>query len=159
FIASALGLTFPQLVRVLIDAAFVQHDAARLNRVAVALVGVFAAQAGFSFLRSYLLSSTGERVVADVRTQLYAHLISLPAAFFASRRVGELTSRMASDVSVIQSVTTGAITELLRTSLVLIGGVSIIAITNLRLTLLMLSIVPVVIVSAHFYGRYIRKLS
>ena len=159
FIASALGLAFPQLVRLLIDAAFVERDSARLNTVAVALVAVFAAQAGFSFLRSYLLSYTGERVVADVRIQLYGHLIGLPVAFFASRRVGELTSRMASDVSVIQTVTTGSFTELLRTTLVLVGGITIIAITNLRLTLLMLAIVPVVIIAAHFYGRYIRRLS
>jgi ATP-binding cassette, subfamily B, bacterial MsbA len=159
FIASGLGLAFPQVVRWLIDAAFLEHDAARLNRLALVLVGLFATQAAFSFLRSYLLAYTGERIVADVRVQLYHHLTSLPVAFFASRRVGELTSRMASDVSVIQTVTTGSFTELLRASLVLVGGVTIIAITNLRLTLLMLAIVPLVIISAHFYGRYIRRLS
>jgi subfamily B ATP-binding cassette protein MsbA len=159
FIASGLGLAFPQVVRWLIDAAFIEHDAARLNSLALMLVGLFTAQAAFSFLRSYLLAYTGERIVADVRTQLYNHLTSLPVAFFASRRVGELTSRMASDVSVIQTVTTGSFTELLRSSLILVGGITIIAITNLRLTLLMLAIVPVVIILAHFYGRYIRRLS
>jgi ATP-binding cassette, subfamily B, bacterial MsbA len=158
-IASALGLAFPQVVRMLIDAAFVERDAGELNRLAIVLVGLFATQAAFSFLRSYLLSYTGERIVADVRTQLYTHLTSLPVSFFASRRVGELTSRLASDVSVIQTVTTGTFTELLRSSLVLIGGVAIIAVTNLHLTLLMLAIVPVVILSAHFYGRYVRRLS
>jgi len=159
FIASGLGLAFPQVVRWLIDAAFIERDSARLNSLALLLVGLFTAQAAFSFLRSYLLAYTGERIVADVRIQLYNHLTSLPVAFFASRRVGELTSRMASDTSVIQTVTTGSFTELLRASLVLVGGITIIAITNLRLTLLMLAIVPVVIISAHFYGRYIRRLS
>jgi ATP-binding cassette, subfamily B, bacterial MsbA len=159
FIASGLGLAFPKVVQWLIDAAFIEHDSARLNSLALLIVGLFVAQAAFSFLRSYLLAYTGEHVVADVRTQLYNHLTSLPVAFFASRRVGELTSRMASDVSVIQTVTTGSFTELLRSSLVLVGGITIIAITNLRLTLLMLAIVPVVIISAHFYGRYIRRLS
>ena len=159
FIASGLGLAFPQVVRWLIDAAFIGHDSARLNRLALLLVGLFVAQAAFSFLRSYLLTYTGERVVADVRVQLYDHLTSLPVAFFASRRVGELTSRMASDISVLQTVTTGSLTELLRSSLVLVGGVTIISITNLRLTLLMLAIVPLVIIAAHFYGRYIRRLS
>src|SRR5262249_44511887 len=95
FIASGLGLAFPQVVRLLINAAFVEHDSAKLNRLAVVLVGVFAIQAVFSFLRSYLLSYTGERIVADVRTQLYEHLTGLPAQFFAGRRVGELTSRLA----------------------------------------------------------------
>src|SRR5689334_15950081 len=101
FMASGLGLTFPQVVRWLIDAAFIEHDSARLNSFALLLVGLFIALAAFSFLRSYLLAYTGERIVADVRIQLYNHLTSLPVAFFASRRVGELTSRTASDVSVI----------------------------------------------------------
>ena len=158
-VAGALGLAFPQVVRLLINAAFVERDLAKLNRLALMLVGVFATQAGFSFLRTYLLSYTGERIVADVRTQVYNHLTSLPVSFFANRRVGELTSRLASDVSVVQTVTTGSITELLRSSLLLIGGVTIIFITNFRLSLLMLAIVPIVIVSAHLYGRYVRKLS
>ena len=158
-IAGGLGLAVPQVVRMLIDAAFVYRDSQKLNDLVILLVGVFAAQAGFSFLRTYLLSYTGERIVADVRTQLYNHLTGLPVAFFANRRVGELTSRMASDVSVVQTTTTGSITELLRLSIMLIGGVIIIFITNTRLSLLMLGIVPVVIISAHLYGRYVRKLS
>ncbi len=158
-VAGALSLAFPPVVGMLIDAAFVERDSSKLNRLALLLVVVFAAQAGFSFLRTYLLSYTGERIVADVRTQVYNHLISLPAAFFANRRVGELTSRLASDVSVVQTVTTGTVTELLRLSLLLVGGVTIIFITNTRLSLLMLAIVPVVVVAAHFYGRYIRRLS
>ncbi|MFL6214966.1 MAG: ABC transporter ATP-binding protein [Blastocatellia bacterium] len=159
FIAGGLGLLFPLIVRWLIDAAFIERDAARLNRLALTLIGLFITQAAFSFLRSYLLTYTGERIVTDVRIQLYNHLTSLPVAFFASRRVGELTSRMASDIGVLQTVTTGSLTELLRSSLLLIGGITIIAVTNLRLTLLMLAIVPVVIITAHFYGRYIRRLS
>ena len=158
-IAGALGLAFPQVVRMLIDAAFVDRDSHKLNRLALLLVAVFALQAAFSFLRTYLLSYTGERIVADVRTQVYNHLTGLPVAFFANRRVGELTSRLASDVSVVQTATTGSVTELLRLSLMLVGGVTIIFITNTRLTLLMLAIVPVVIVAAHFYGRYVRRLS
>jgi subfamily B ATP-binding cassette protein MsbA len=159
FIAGGLGLLFPQVVGMLIDAAFVQRDSQKLNRFALVLVGVFATQAAFSFLRTYLLSYTGERIVADVRTQLYNHLTALPVSFFANRRVGELTSRLASDVSVVQTVTTGSITELLRSGLLLVGGITIIFVTNVKLSLLMLAIVPVVIVSAHLYGRYVRKLS
>ncbi|HJQ67504.1 MAG TPA: ABC transporter transmembrane domain-containing protein [Blastocatellia bacterium] len=158
-IAGLLGLAFPQVVRLIIDAAFTNKDAARLNRFALLLIAVFAAQALFSFLRSYLLSYTGERIVADVRVQVYAHLTELPISFFASRRVGELTSRLASDVSVVQTVTTGSVTELLRLAIILFGGVAIIAITNTRLTLIMMAIVPVVILSATFYGRYVRRLS
>jgi subfamily B ATP-binding cassette protein MsbA len=159
FIAGGLGLLFPLVVRLLIDAAFVERNSARLNRLALTLIVLFITQAAFSFLRSYLLTYTGERIVTDVRIQLYHHLTSLPVAFFASRRVGELTSRMASDIGVLQTVTTGSFTEMLRSGLLLVGGITIIAVTNLRLTLLMLAIVPVVIITAHFYGRYIRRLS
>ena len=158
-IAGLLGLAFPQVVGLLIDAAFVQRDSHRLNQLAVLLVGLFATQAGFSFLRTYLLSYTGERIVADVRTQLYNHLTGLTVAFFSNRRVGELTSRLASDVTIVQTVTTGSVTELLRSGMLLVGGITIIFITNIRLSLLMLAIVPVVIVAAQFYGRYVRRLS
>lgn len=158
-IAGVLGLAVIQVVKMLIDSAFVNHDSQRLNQLVLVLVTMFAAQAGFSFLRTYLLSYTGERIVADVRTQLYNHLTRLPVAFFADRRVGELTSRMASDVSVVQTTTTGSVTELLRLSIMLIGSVTIIFVTNMRLSLVMLAIVPVVILSAHLYGRYVRKLS
>jgi subfamily B ATP-binding cassette protein MsbA len=158
-IGSVLGLAFPQVVRLLIDAAFDKRDSRQLNLLAALLVGLFAVQAVFSFLRSYLLSYTGERVVADVRTQLYRHLTGLPVAFFAGRRVGELTSRVASDVSIIQTVTTGSLAELLRITLMLVGGVTIIAITNPTLTLIMLSVVPVVVLAATYYGRYVRRMS
>ena len=158
-IAGALGLSFPQVVRMLIDAAVIERDSQKLNKLVLLLIGVFASQAGFSFLRTYLLSYTGERIVADVRTQLYNHLVALPVSFFASRRVGELTSRLTSDVTVVQTVTTGSIAELLRSSIMLVGGVTIIFITNTRLSLVMLAIVPVVIVAANVYGRYVRRLS
>jgi subfamily B ATP-binding cassette protein MsbA len=158
-IAGGLGLASPRVVGMLIDAAFVRHDSHRLNILALLLVGLFAVQAGFSFLRTYLLSYTGERIVADVRTELYNHLTSLTVSFFANRRVGELTSRLTSDVTVVQTVTTGSITEFLRSSLLLVGGVTIIFITSPRLSFLMLAIVPVVIVAAHLYGRYVRRLS
>jgi len=158
-IAGVLGLAFPQVVRMLIDAAVVEHDSQKLNKLVLFLISLFALQAGFSFLRTYLLSYTGERIVADVRTQLYNHLTALPAAFFANRRVGELTSRLTSDVTVVQTVTTGSITELLRSSILLIGGVTIIIVRNTRLSLMMLAIVPVIILSANFYGRYVRRLS
>src|SRR5262245_1312319 len=89
-IAGLLGLSFPKVVQFIVDAAFTHKDPVRLNQYALLLIGIFACQAAFSFLRSYLLSYTGERIVADVRTQVYAHLIELPVSFFAKRRVGEL---------------------------------------------------------------------
>lgn len=158
-IGSALGLAFPLVVRFLVDAAFIEHNSEKLNKYSLILVGVFVGQAFFTFIRSYLLSYTGERIVADLRTQVYAHLIRLPVPFFADRRVGELTSRLASDVSVVQTITTTRFTELVRLCLVLVGGVTMIAITNTRLTLLLLILAPVLVLSSAAYGRYVRRLS
>jgi subfamily B ATP-binding cassette protein MsbA len=158
-IATGAGLIFPQIIKTIIDAAFTENDSTKLNNAAYLMFGIFALQAMFSFLRTYLLSYTGERIVADVRTQLYTHLTALPASFFASRRVGELTSRLTSDVSIIQTVTTGSITELLRQGLMLVGGIAIIAYTNPFLTLVMLGIIPVITLAAAFFGRYVRRTS
>lgn len=158
-LAGGLALSFPQVVSRIIDSAFVERNLDKLDQFTLLLVGVFAFQATFSFLRSYLLAYTGERIVADVRKQVYTHLTSLPFSFFAGRRVGELTSRLASDVTVVQTVTTGSLTELLRLSLMLVGGIAIIAWTNPRLTLVMMGVIPPVILSAHYYGRYVRRMS
>ena len=158
-LGTGFGLAAPQLVRLLIDAAFVAHDTAGLNRAAVLLVLAFAGQTGFGFLRQFLLSMVGERVIADLRLELYTHLTTLPVGFFADRRVGELTSRLASDVTVLDTVTSGSLAELLRQGLVLIGGVTIIAVTSPRLTLVMLSVVPIVIGLGVIYGRYARRIS
>jgi len=158
-IASGAGLLFPQIIKTIIDASFTENDSTKLNQAAYLMFGLFAVQALFSFLRTYLLSYTGERIVADVRNQLYTHLTALPASFFASRRVGELTSRLTSDVSIIQTVTTGSFTELMRQGLMLVGGIAIIAYTNPFLTLVMMAIIPVITISAAFFGRYVRRTS
>lgn len=158
-IGNLMGLAFPQLVRVLIDAAFIERNISKLNQTLLFIIALFGVQAIFGFVRSYLLAYAGERIVADLRVQLYTHLIHLPLTFFDNRRTGELTSRLASDVTVIQAATTSSFTELLRQSLILVGGVTIILITNTRLTLIMLAIVPLIVITTVFYGRYVRRVS
>jgi ATP-binding cassette, subfamily B, bacterial MsbA len=160
FIAGAMNLTFPQLMRMIADAAFTpKKDLTELNRFTLLLVGVFAVQAVFAFLRFYLIASTGQRILADVRKRVYTHLLKLPLSFFANRRVGELTSRLSSDVITIQGVATSGITTLLRLSVHTLGALTIIIVTNTRLTVLMLLIVPPVVFSSVLYGRYIRRIS
>lgn len=159
FAAGLLNLAYPQIVRMLIDATITERNSQKLNNLVLLLIGTFGVQAAFSFLRTYLLSYTGERIVADVRSEVYTHLTGLSISFFSNRRVGELTSRLGSDVTMIQTAATSVVMELLRGGLLLVGGVVIIAVTNLRLTLTMLAIVPLIIVAALFYGRYVRRLS
>ena len=159
FAGNLLGLAFPKLVQFLIDAAFVDRDYAKLNRIGLIILITFAIQAVFAFVRLYLFSFISERVLADIRTKLYNHLTHLPLSFFDNRRTGELVSRVTSDVTVIQTATTTSLSELLRQLFILVGGITIIAITNPKLTLIMLAIVPLVVVLTIVYGRYVRRLS
>jgi subfamily B ATP-binding cassette protein MsbA len=158
-VGNLIGLAFPKLVQYLIDAAFVDRDYAKLNKIALVIFASFAVQALFGFVRSYLFAFVSERILADIRTQIYTHLIGLPLTFFDNRRTGELVSRVTSDVTVIQTATTTSLTELLRQSMILVGGITIIAITNPKLTAVVLAIVPLVVLLTVFYGRYVRRMS
>jgi ATP-binding cassette, subfamily B, bacterial MsbA len=158
-IGNIIGLAFPKLVQYLIDAAFIDRDYAKLNRIGLIILASFAVQAVFGFVRSYLFAFASERILADIRTQVYTHLIRLPLTFFDNRRTGELVSRITSDVTVIQTATTTSLTELLRQSMILVGGIAIIAITNPKLTAVILAIVPMVVLLTVFYGRYVRRMS
>ncbi len=158
--AAGCGLALPQLLRLLIDAALVQQNGPRLNQVMLVLVAVLCGQVLFGFLRTYLLTTTGERIVADIRLEISRNLLRQSASFFIRRSVGELTARVASDVAMLSYALTGLFGELVRQTLVLIGSIVIIATMNLRLTMVMLSIVPVVVVAALMvYGGYLRRVS
>src|SRR5690348_7833798 len=93
-LAAAAGLAFPRVVGWLLDSAFTARDATRLDRIALALLAIFAAQGVMNFVQVLLLSSTAERVIARLRGELFAHLVRLSPGFFAERRSGELTSRL-----------------------------------------------------------------
>ncbi len=158
-VASGLGLIFPQFVGQFFDGFVSGSSATALNRVVILLLIVFLVQAIFNFLRTYLLALVGEGVVADMRTALYRHLIFLPVRFFESRKTGEITSRLTSDVSVVQGAVSQALAQLINQSVLLLGSIVLLFITNLRLTLLMLAVVPVVVLAAAFFGRRLRKIS
>jgi subfamily B ATP-binding cassette protein MsbA len=158
-VSSALSLVFPQFAGRFFDTVFSADSLARLDRVVLLLLLIFAVQAVFNYLRSYLLALVGEGVVADLRRALYEHLISLPLRFFETRKIGEITSRLTSDVAVVQNAVSVALAQLVSQTFLLVGGVAIILITNLRLTLLMLAVVPVIVLAAAFFGRRLRKIS
>ncbi len=113
-ISAAIGLAFPLIVRHMMDAAFENRDASALNSIAILLLVIFAAQAVFNFVQVYLLSASAEKVVAGLRTQLFAHLLTLSPGFYAERSSGELTSRLASDCSTLQIVLSHQMAECLR---------------------------------------------
>ena len=146
-------------MRYLLDAAFELKDRGALDRIALGLLGVFAVQGVANFVQVFLLSSSTERIVATLREQTFAHLIRLSPAFFTERRTGELTSRLSSDLALLQSLLSTWISELSRQTLFLIGGIAMMFVTNPRLTLTTLAVVPVVVVAAFTFGRALRKAS
>ena len=158
-VAAAVGLAFPQVVRKLLDAAFQQHDRALLDRIAIGLVLAFALQGVMNFVQVYLLTGTSERVVAKLREDVFAHLIHLSPGFYTERRTGELTSRLSADLAVLQTLMGSWISELSRQSLFLVGGIVMLALTHPHLTATTLAGVPVVVGSAFFFGRRLRRAS
>src|SRR5207244_1191430 len=101
-----------------------------VNAIALLLMLALAVQASCSFFQTYWLTEVGERALADLRRDTYARVIRLPMAFFAQRRVGELASRIATDLSQIQSTLTGSIPQFLGQLVVLAGGITLIALTS-----------------------------
>jgi ATP-binding cassette, subfamily B, bacterial MsbA len=158
-VAAAVGLAFPQVVRELLDAAFEHHDRGLLNRIAIALIALFALQGVMNFVQVYLLTSTTERVVAALREDVFAHLVRLSPGFFTERRSGELTSRLSADLAVLQSLMSTWISEMSRQSLFLIGGLVLLTLTHTRLTVTTLAVVPVVVGAAFLFGRKLRRAS
>ncbi|MFL6333087.1 MAG: ABC transporter ATP-binding protein [Pyrinomonadaceae bacterium] len=158
-VASALSLIGPQLIRRMLDAAFIGFDQEKVNYYLKFLCGIYLLQAAFSFVRTYLFSYVGERIVADLRRQLHRHLLRLSMSFFAENRVGELTSRHSSDVTLIQTAASASVIELIRNGLIFVGCTLIIAVTNLRMTVFMLSVVPPLMICAMLFGRYLRRQS
>jgi subfamily B ATP-binding cassette protein MsbA len=158
-LSAGVGLAFPQIVRHLLDAAFVHHDRRMLDRIALLLMGLFALQALSNFAQTYLLSSTGERVLARLRQDLFEHLIRLSPAFFAERRTGELVSRLSADVGTIQGLVSFQISEFARQTLYLVGGIVLLTLTNPRLMATALVVIPFVVGSAMFFGRRLRRAS
>lgn len=158
-VAAGGGLVFPLVLQYLLDAAFVLKDKSALNQSAILLVVIFAVQGLMNFTQVYILSATTERIIATLRERTYQHLIHLSPAFFSDRRSGELTSRLSSDLSVLQSFFSTWLSELSRQSLLLIGGVVMLSITNPHLTLTTLAVVPLVVGAALIFGRALRTAS
>jgi subfamily B ATP-binding cassette protein MsbA len=158
-LAAAAGLTFPLIVRYLLDAAFVDGNERQLDLIALGLLGLFAVQAALNFVQVYLLSSTSERIVSRIREDLFAHLVRLSPGFFTERRTGELTSRLSADIGVLQTVLSHYISELARQVLFLIGGVVLLTLTHPRLTIVTLTVAPIVVGIAVLFGRALRRAS
>jgi ABC-type multidrug transport system fused ATPase/permease subunit len=152
------ALAFPKLLGMLVDCVNAK-DLTKATNIALGLMLILFLQSFFSFFRLSLFINFTENTLANLRLALYSNLVKLPMTFFSQKRVGELNSRISSDISQIQDTLTSTIAEFLRQFILIIGGVIFLATISLRLTLMMLSIVPVVAVAAVVFGRFIRKYS
>ncbi|MBC8070509.1 MAG: ATP-binding cassette domain-containing protein [Deltaproteobacteria bacterium] len=158
-VASGLGLLYPAYFGDVIDAAFSDKSLGDLDRSTTILLVVFLLQAVFVFFRHYLMSWVGERVVADLRTLVYRHLLAMPLGFFRRKRTGELLSRLSDDVGRVQNTIGADLSMALRNGFTLIGGIAILAFTNPFLTAVMLAVIPPMTIAARFWGRKIRSLA
>ena len=130
-----------------------------LNTTLLLIFCQLALQTIFSFMRVYLLTSAGERSLADMRKDVYSKLLTMPMSFFSERRVGELSNRISSDLSQIQDAITFTLAEFLRGIFTLIIGLLVIFLISAKLALMMLAVVPLLAIVAVIFGKQIRKMS
>jgi ABC transporter fused permease/ATP-binding protein len=157
--ASAINLVYPWAMRLVIDGALTHRDLDELNRIVLVMVGVFVVNAVLVWLRHYSISWLGERVVADLRGLVFDRVLAQPLAWFHERRSGELVGRLASDVTVVEGVVGSQLSMALRNGLQLIGALVMLFVIDVKLTLLMLAIVPPITLATIYFGRRIRKMA
>ena len=158
-VAAGTVLAFGACLRALIDRGFTQGRPDVLNYALASLLAVAVVLAIASGARFYLVSWLGERVVGDLRRDLFAHVIRLGPAWFEIKRSGDVMSRISADAQLIEQVIGSSASVALRNSLMCIGGVAMLVITNPKLALLVLAVVPLVVAPIILFGRKVRALS
>ncbi|MXO04208.1 ABC transporter ATP-binding protein [Flavobacterium sp. HBTb2-11-1] len=157
-LTGATALAFPKLMGMLVDCVKNKNND-EANQIALGLIVILFLQSFFSFFRLSLFVNFTENTLANLRLALYTNLVKLPMTFFSQKRVGELNSRISADITQIQDTLTTTIAEFLRQFILIIGGIILLATESFKLTLLMLSVVPLVAIAAVVFGRFIRKYS
>lgn len=152
------ALAFPKLMGLLIDCVK-NRNMSQANSIGLGLIVILLCQSVFSFFRLSLFINFTENTLVNLRSALYSNLVKLPMTFFSQKRVGELNSRISSDITQIQDTLTSTIAEFLRQFILIIGGIILLASESIKLTLMMLSVVPLIAVAAVIFGRFIRKYS
>jgi len=146
-------------LRYVVDEGFAAGDPAVLDRAVLILLGVVSVLAAASFIRFYLMSWIGERVVADIRRTVFDHVLTLSPGFFELTRTGEVISRLTTDTTLLQMVVGSSVSIALRHLLMMAGGLAMLIITSPKLTFLVLLVVPLVVLPIVVFGRRVRRLS
>ena len=156
---AGLTLSLGQGVRLMVDEGFAASSVEGLkDAVAFFSILVVTVSVG-AYFRFYMVSWLGERVVADIRKTLYRHLVTLPPSFFEDNLSGEIQSRITTDTTLLQTVIGSSFSFALRNALTFVGGITLMFITNLKLSLIVLVAVPLVVFPMVFFGRKVKKLS
>ena len=158
-VSAAAWLVLGQGVRVVVDAGIVADDTQTLNNMMLVVLGITLLGSAAAFVRMYLTLGLGERVSADIRSEVYAHLLTLSPAFFEKTRTGEVISRFTSDTTVLQTVIGMGLSMLLRSSITFVGALALMLVTSPLLTLYVLIAVPVVLLPIRWIGPRVRFFS
>lgn len=159
FAASGITLIYPWAARQAVDVGMGGTTSHDLDMIVLFLIAVFVVNAVLVWLRHYSMSWLGERVVADLRVLVFDRILTLPLGWFHERRSGELVGRLASDVTVIEGVVGTELSMALRNTIQMAGAMVLLFVIDVKLTLLMLGIVPPIVVTTMVFGRRIRKMS
>lgn len=167
-LSTTAGLIFPYLMGKLLGSTVSTSDVAAptgfltltsVTSVAIALFILFGVQALFSFFRVVIFNNVTENSLRDLRNDAFSKMVFMPMDFFNTNKVGELTSRVSSDITQIQETLRTTIAEFFRQIVIIVGGISFLFFISWKLALIMLATVPVMALIAVFFGRYIRRLS
>src|ERR1043165_8694447 len=158
-VAAAAQLALPIALRFLIDEGLAVRDAATINRYFAAFLAAAVVFGAFAALRFYLVSWLGERVVADIRNAVYAKVIRMDPGFFEVTRTGEVLSRLTADTTLVQSIAGYGISITLRSIISLFGSLVLLVATSLRLTLIIVMVMPFIVAPLLVLGRRLRRLS
>src|SRR5215467_4526938 len=158
-VAAVASLILPVAVRGVVDHGFSVADAANISRYFLALIGVAALMGVASATRFYLVTWIGERVTADVRDQVFSHVLALSPSFFEMTRTGEVLSRLTADTTLVQTVIGSSASFALRNLVLAVGAIIMMVVTSPKLAALCLIGVPLVVAPIVLFGRRVRKLS
>ena len=158
-VAAATVLAFGMVIREVVDQGIGSGNAARLNESLLLFLGVVSLMALSVGARVYLVNWLGERVVADVRKAVFAHVLTLDTGFFETTRTGEVISRLTTDTTLLQTVVGSTLAMTIRNLLLVAGGIVMLLVTSLKLTLFVLVGVPLVVIPVWLLGHRVRRLS
>jgi subfamily B ATP-binding cassette protein MsbA len=158
-VGAGIGLVIPLVIQRLVDVLLATNTLRPIHQMTISLVVIFLFRAVFNFIEGYYLAYIGEKVVLDIRRDLYTHLHTLTLRFFGDRGVGEIVSRLSVDVSSVREAISMSVASALRQSLTFIGALTIMLVVNWKLTGIILLIAPPVAIAAILFGRRFQTLT